>query len=172
MKALSHLSLWLHPAARDEPALRAEVVRLGTRWGSPPFAPHLTLVGGFDAPEDEARRRAADLAAELDPLDVEFTTIATEEQLHRSLFLGAAPNALLDAAFGTAVRICAGLVGEEPFRPHLSLAYLDAPAELRERAAASVALAPPVRARFDTLALWRTPMPTVEDWRKVDVWAL
>ncbi|WP_299539124.1 2'-5' RNA ligase family protein [uncultured Streptomyces sp.] len=172
MNPLSHLSLWLHPAARDEPALRAEIGRLATRWGSPPFAPHLTLVGGFDAPEDEARRRAADLASELGPLDVEFTTLASEEPLHKSLFLGAAPNARLDAAFGTAVRICAGPVGEEPFRPHLSLAYLDAPAELRERAAASIALSLPVRARFDALALWRTPMPVVEDWRRVDVWAL
>ncbi|MFF8964225.1 2'-5' RNA ligase family protein [Streptomyces globisporus] len=172
MNVLSHLSVWLHPAKRDEPVFRAEVERLRERWGSPPFAPHLTLVGGFDAPEDGTCRRAAALAAELAPLEVEFAAVATEEPLHRSLILNAVPSARLDAAFGTAARICPQPAEPEPFRPHLSLAYLATTAERRAEAAASVALPLPLRARFDTLAVWRTPMPEVREWRRVAAWAL
>ncbi|MBP2548584.1 2'-5' RNA ligase [Neorhizobium galegae] len=115
-------SIWLQPAAPDLERLEATVNRLAEQFGTPRFAPHLTLV-------EDMQRTAQDLAGVLDrnfagetAFSAAVTTIHGLPQFFRSLYAGFEPAGRLKHLKARAVEAF-GTGSVDTFMPHISLAY-------------------------------------------------
>lgn len=180
MPAASSFSVWVAPPSATPLArrLRAEIDAAAARVpGAPPFAPHLTLVGGLEEMEEAAARRAAArLAASLAPFEVQLDHVAAGRAFYQCVYILAKRSPALVAA-GAAARAAFGLDPAEHFMPHVSCLYSDLAVDLaqRERLATELqarffgggADALPARAFVaEELELWRTD-GEVARWERV-----
>lgn len=115
-------SIWLMPVADDLKDLQIIVDDLATRFDTPRFCPHLTLV-------EDMPRQAADLAsvlesrfADLPELDCPITGVDGLPLYFRSLFAAFSPGDPLRALKSRAVTEF-GTGQINGFMPHISLAY-------------------------------------------------
>jgi 2'-5' RNA ligase len=115
------LFLWLAPGDAEAAPLARMILELGRRLGTPPFEPHLTLLGPLDRPAGEVEAKAAELARGLAPLALPLRGVNGEESYFRALYAAAEPTPELRAARDAARALLAA--PDAPFRPHLSLAY-------------------------------------------------
>ena len=180
----SQYSLWLEP---DDAAARARLAALirtlAKRFGAPPFAPHVTLLGGLPGgPVGRARalERARALAASLAPFEIEARAVrvaatwnqAVLVEVERSDALVAAHVAARGAFLGDATERFAPPVGV----PHLSLLYGAHDAAARDAAAAAAReqLAGGVRSSVGALQLWATGggLSGVRGWHRVATFPL
>lgn len=171
-------SVWVAPPAAAPLArrLRAEIDAAAARVpGAPPFAPHLTLVGGLpEMDEAAARRAAARLAASLAPFEVQLDHVAAGRAFYQCVYILAKRSPAVVAA-GAAARTAYGLDPAEHFMPHVSCLYSDVDLAERERLAAELQMrffgggaeALPARAFVaGELELWRTE-GEVARWERV-----
>ncbi|HEX6738302.1 MAG TPA: 2'-5' RNA ligase family protein [Vicinamibacteria bacterium] len=158
------LFLWLAPGEPEGAALARLLLALARRLGTPPFDPHVTLLGPVAAPPDEALARCAELARRLAPLALPLRDVRGEDDYFRALYAAVEPTPALLAAREAARALLPA--PDAPFRPHLSLAY--GRLEDTAQVALSIELRPqlpsPVRARH--LELIRTDGP-VRAWRRL-----
>ena len=124
---LPTLSLWIVPPDPLLDALREAVARFAGLTGTPPFEPHVTLLGDLRGSPRGAHPLARELAEAVAPFVVRFEGLAAGDSFFRSVYLRVAPSEELFAARRAAERLFAGQFGagkrEEAFEPHLSLAY-------------------------------------------------
>src|SRR4051794_32122626 len=124
-------SLWLVPdagAVNDD--LQAIIDRLAGEHGGPTFPPHLTLLSGIVAPEDDVVERARRLAAASAPITLHLDDIRADETYFQSLFAVVRPTPEL-----VGLRAAARTVFPEapdPYRPHVSLLYGHPSAETKQ----------------------------------------
>ena len=159
------VSLWLEPAEPECTRLQRLIASLAQNYGSPPFAPHVTLVGEF-AVDDEALacEMTAQLAASEHPFPLTLTAIEMEDVYWRTFYLSAEHSQRLD---GLHARACSGFrVGEKSYRPHLSLMYTDLDKAARRDIAGRLSLPLPITVVAQRLALWRTT-GSVGRWRQI-----
>ncbi len=157
---------WLVPAAgtgRDEVA--AVIGRLAAAHGGPRFPPHVTVVAGFAAAEDEAARALGSLAAGVPPVRVSFAAFGYEQEYFRSLYLRAEPSRPLEELHEAARR--AWRVPPARYRPHLSLLYSRLGADAKRAIIGGIGLALPVTLVFDAVELWAGAGAGVGGWRRV-----
>lgn len=111
-------SLWLMPKEADGQRLAAIVADLSRRFGTPPFTPHLTLMGDSDrgsaALEAASREAAAAVAAFSEPV----TAIETSDAYFRSFYARFAVSPPLATLKRTLDAEAA-----DAFMPHVSLLY-------------------------------------------------
>ena len=81
----------------------------------------------------------------------------------RSLYLRAAPSALLTAAHQAGLRAWA--LQAPPYMPHLSLLYCDLAPEQKEPLRAAIQIPLPLTVRFDAAELWIHGQRGVSAWR-------
>ena len=163
-------SLWLMPEGAAHDRLAALIGRLATRFGTAPFAPHVTLLPGVPGPERDVLETARTLAAELAPVPVGFSVLDGLEHHFRCLFLRVqASKALREAHARAATRF--GREPEASFDPHLSLVYGTLDAQMKTELVRE--LATETTTRFDArrLRVWRTEGP-VGEWRELGTLAL
>ncbi len=159
---MTGFSLWMLPPPDVAERFRALIRELSRRMGTPPFEPHLTLLGGIE--DASAAARVAPLAARLPPLPIRLTEIGTTAEYFRCVFIHAERTPLLQRAHQQACDMLGQAPGE--FTPHLSLIYGKLHATEQARAIAGIG------ARFDTaftverLALYSTAGPPPA-WRRV-----
>lgn len=163
-------SLWLIPGGVTFVRFDTLIARLAARYGSPRFAPHVTLLGGIELPEAEALDRARALAARLAPYTITLGLVGGEDTFFKALFVRAAPESPTLAANALARQVF-GIGSDAEYAPHLSLAYGDFPAATRRRMIDK--LGPTLDDAFvvDTLHLYQTA-GEVATWREVGAFPL
>ena len=111
-------SVWLEPRAAHARAIARFIERVRARVdGAPAFAPHVTVIGAFDAREGDARDAFA-----LDDVGDEATTLGATR--HRCAYRRFRKDARVMATLEGAKRAHGTRVPTaEAYEPHLSLAY-------------------------------------------------
>lgn len=159
------VSLWLVPDGPEAQATTALIGELSARFGSPPFPPHVTLLGGLATDADTAVERSQRLAASLRDFSVRFEGLEHSAEYFRALVVRVAPDLpILDARRRAQMAFPAEPVG--PFVPHLSLLYGSLPVETRRHLAADVRESSPdamVMRSLDVMATQGTP----SEWRRL-----
>lgn len=122
--AVPTLSLWIVPPSPLRETLREIVTRFARIAGMPPFEPHVTLLGDLVGSPPEILRDARGIAA-AGAFEVQCDGIGTGPTFFRSVFLRVHRSEGILEARGAAGRLLGGRAArpEEPFDPHLSLAY-------------------------------------------------
>lgn len=172
-------SVWLKPP----PVLSNLTSRLvdehASELGTARFVPHVTLLGGFASPSDEAALSATrELAKTLRALHLKPTChcvgVQTGKLHYQCVYLRQADDADLHAAHAEARKAFgAPAAPGEAYMPHLSIIYGDLSPEERDRRASMVtallAGVPQEELCFEvtSLALWRTPVGETETWTEV-----
>ncbi len=159
----TELSLWLMPSAESD-WLAGVVREIAFRHGTPVFAPHVTVVGGFRVPEAEAVAALTAWRPRV-PLPARFPDVGFEHVIVRALYLRAQPSEELHQLHNE-VESRLGLPRSR-YSPHLSLMYSDAAESIRRGIAEQLRLPLPVAVRFDSLALWRTPAGRFSEWAEL-----
>ena len=159
------ISLWLVPEGPEGLAISALVGELSARFGTPQFAPHVTLLGGIAASADAAVATARDLAATLSDLSIRFDGLEHSADYFRALVVRVAPDLpILDARRRAQAAFPAEPVG--PFVPHLSLLYGTLPVETRRHLAAEVRESAPPAIVMRALEVQQTE-GTPAEWRRL-----
>ena len=157
--------MWLVPdrSASVYARLRRLIVELAQRFGTPPFDPHVTLLGGLDAPLGSVRRDLARLAPSLRPCEIRLGEVVSRGEYFQRLVAVVESTPDVTAAHERAKAVFAG--HRPAYRPHLSLAY-GSLTEAQTAVLCDLANASGVMGtRFTPagLELWRTDGP-VEAW--------
>lgn len=120
--AASQYSLWLLPTDATQLELAALIARLGVRFGTQPFMPHLTIQGDLSLSLDRVSHAAKSVAAHWPPQRWRVAEVAGSEHFFRSLYLRfdetpayVGGKKYLQSASGSADGLS--------LFPHLSLAY-------------------------------------------------
>jgi 2'-5' RNA ligase len=135
-------SLWLVPPEDLRSRLASLIADLARRFRTPAFEPHVTLLGGIEAPEGSLLSRARSLAGQLRPFELRLADVGAGVEFFHCVFVAVVDTPELLQAHDLAG--AALDVVEEPFRPHLSLVYGrlgDAEKRAARRAAGDLACA-------------------------------
>ncbi len=157
---------WLVPAAgpaRDR--LAGVIAQLAAEHAAPVFAPHVTMAGVVETPEDAAARALERVVAGVPPFEVTLTGVGYEPEFFRSLYLRAEPHAILTTLHEAGQR--AWGLDPAPYRPHLSLLYSRLAEERKPAIAGGLGLALPVTIRIDAAEIWADFRDDVTRWRRV-----
>jgi len=147
------VSLWLVPDGPEAQATAALIGELSARFGTPTFAPHVTLLGGLAVDPETAVTTAGDLAAGLTDLSVRFEGLEHSGDYFRALVVRRAQAAFPSEPVG-------------PFVPHLSLLYGAVPVETRRHLAAEVRESAPAAIVMRHLDVVATE-GAVAQWRRL-----
>ncbi|KNC46215.1 cyclic phosphodiesterase [Thecamonas trahens ATCC 50062] len=142
-QAFSGYSLWLVPPEPVAASFAATIVEASAEVNTPPFPPHVTLLGGLpeSVTEADARRGCEAIAAAVGPYEMVVTGVdVLPDSMFRCVFLRIDPTADVLAAFETAKTALAVADVDKyaGYMPHLSLVYADIDLESRERMAAAI----------------------------------
>lgn len=163
-------SLWLMPEGEVGKRLSALIARRAASLGTPPFAPHVTLLAGLAEREAEVLERAEQLARTLGPLRLRLEGLEGRDEPFRCLFVQVEATAALRAAHASAAR--AFLREPDPaFLPHLSLVYGRLPPERRTSLARELVAEAEGEFEARRLHVWRTE-GVVADWRELGAFPL
>lgn len=122
-------SLWLLPAADDAAMMAALVDELSGRFGTPVFAPHLTLRGDTQTPPDALEQAVAAAAAEVAAFAEPVALVEGSDAFFRSFYARFAVSPAL-----ARLKRALDPDGLGGFMPHVSLLY--GPVEPAAKAAA------------------------------------
>ena len=116
-------SLWLVPEDSETSRRLAELIdSLARRFGTPRFDPHLTLLGGLDAPAGDVIARSQSLAATIPPLELRVLRVEGTEEYFRCVFAAVEDTRELIRARERALEALV-LNDTSRFFPHISLVY-------------------------------------------------
>ncbi|WP_249152526.1 2'-5' RNA ligase family protein [Bradyrhizobium liaoningense] len=119
------------PCPEDTAFLASLIGELATRFGTPNFAPHLTLRGDTDATFERLHDDVQAAAAASQPFAEPITTVETTEAFFRAFYVRFAVSVQLDR-----LKRRLDPQGTECFMPHVSLLYGNLPEEVKAPAAA------------------------------------
>jgi len=128
---MSFHSIWLRPARDDLRFLESIVTELASRFASPIFEPHATLVPDMKRSADELLPLVLSLAVGREPLEITIEDVAGTDAYFRSFYAALQKTSPLM----TLKRDSLDISGEKDisvFLPHVSLAYGIADHALRE----------------------------------------
>jgi 2'-5' RNA ligase len=159
------VSLWLVPEGPEAQAIGALIAELACRFGTPDFAPHVTLLAGLALHPDAVVGRCHELARGLHPLPLRFLGVQRGTDYFRALYALASPDLpILDARQRAETLFAAH--PRESFLPHLSLLYGSLPAETVRLLAEEVSASSPPSLVLQTLEVVSTEGP-VSAWRRL-----
>jgi 2'-5' RNA ligase len=158
-------SLWLVPSDVVRGRLDALIRGLATRFGTEPFAPHVTLLAGLRGREGEVLQRAAEMCPALEPIRLRASRVEGREEFFRCVSLRVEETLALLTLHAQA-RIAFARAEPRSYEPHLSLVYgrLEprARAEVEEELRGEV----PIAFEVSSLEVWRTRGRTRE-WTRL-----
>ncbi len=163
-------SLWLVPRGAVHLDLGEIIRALSQRYGTPRFAPHVTLLGQTLKPRREIIAITREVASEHDAIPIELTQPAYTSDYVRSLFIEAEPSNALLAARELAVERF-GMSVKYDFRPHLSLLYGDLSEAQKQAIIANLGSNFPRRFFAESIDVYATE-GRPEQWRLVESVAL
>jgi 2'-5' RNA ligase len=166
-------SIWLMPEAAWEQEFSAIVDELATRFSTPRFRPHLTIVGGRPFDRADLKRRLSAAVAGTAPIEAAILDVAVGDAFFRSFYaLFPAEGALRELKRRTDLAVLGAEAAE--FMPHVSLLY--GPVAPRAKAEAALPLRTRLtdrRVRFERIEIVRSgdEVP-IDEWETVETFAL
>jgi 2'-5' RNA ligase len=154
MTAAPRYALWLLLAEPAHARYADLIRRLSERHATPPFEPHVTLLGKIAGEETGLVARAEQLARELAPFDIQLLDAVCLDEYFRALFIEVALAPPLNDARAAACRRFGRRAADE-FYPHLSLLYGDLPEREKESILDDIGRYFDETVRIDRIALWR-----------------
>ncbi|GLD93541.1 hypothetical protein PINS_up002133 [Pythium insidiosum] len=161
-------SLWLVPDGEAHDVLHDVVREYAARLQTPPFLPHITLLGAVtEMTEAAATETTQRIAERLRAMDLEISVVASKELLYfQCVFALIKKDDELSSAHGIAKELF-DRRQEPDFMPHLSLVYGDLGEQQRQDLKRE--LGPRIdgmRLHISSLQLWNTSGP-VKNWAMV-----
>jgi hypothetical protein len=86
------VSIWLTPEGPEARRWAALVSELSCRFGTPAFAPHVTLMAGLALHPDAVIGRCRELARGLHPIPIRFLGVQRGADFFRALYTLASPT--------------------------------------------------------------------------------
>ncbi|MBT3361259.1 MAG: 2'-5' RNA ligase family protein [Rhodospirillales bacterium] len=115
-------SLWLMPDQNTTTELRALISELASKFNTPIFAPHITLVSDFSAPIDVVRDHCDRAVASTGPTVAHSIEVDGTTAPFMSVFLKVhVPDELI--ALRNKLLLALGISDQKNYLPHISLAY-------------------------------------------------
>jgi 2'-5' RNA ligase len=118
----NELSVWLVPLGDVYEQLAHLILQLSQEYSSPVFPPHVTLLGGLNGAEQDTIAKTRQLAAQIEPFQVQLTSVDYTDDYHRALFVRLQESGPLLAA-NHAAREIFNCQNEPKYLPHLSVLY-------------------------------------------------
>jgi len=159
------ISLWLVPEGEVRDLIGSLIEEQASRLGTPPFAPHVTLLPGLRVREGEVVRRAKEMAATLEPHAMPLGPIEGRAEYFRCLY-ARVPETLRLLTTRAQARLTFRGAGEAPFEPHLSLVYGQLSPPEKEALIAELTPRLPSRLTCTALEVVRTE-GLATDWRSL-----
>lgn len=131
MASAETYSLWLRPMGDIAFSLQQRIEKLSKKHNTPLFEPHVTLLGGLQAPKTELVNLTDALGSSLSPFDILLTRAATGTTFYQSLFVKIKETQPLMDARKKAEQLFD--YSKEDYFPHMSLMYCDFSREEKER---------------------------------------
>jgi 2'-5' RNA ligase len=154
------------PGGEGRGKLLALITGLSESYRTPPFEPHITLLGGLVSPEGELVAGTEELASSSEPIALELDGMGHMEDYYRCLFAKVKETEAL-VGLNRRAREMFGRADDPPFVPHLSLMYSNMRSSKKRR------IIPPVEEelrgmsfRAERLYLYLTEGEP-PDWREV-----
>ena len=164
---MSTFHLWLAPAGADYDRLAGVISDLSTRYRSPKFDPHLTLLGKLEGEQESLVGLTQQLARALQPFDVRLEAPSYEPLYFRCLYLPAEPSPSLLEAYRKATQIF-GHRSTSAFEPHISLLYGVFPERVKQEIITALPSDLPDSFLISRLQLIRADSPSPPDWQVVE----
>lgn len=158
-------SIWLLPDASASLALAAAMKRVRGVLESPGFDPHITLLPDLHLPVDMLVEHIATLASRTPARDVRLLEPRSTNRYWRAFFLPVASDSLHALVTRTMDELSVTL--DEPYEPHISLAYGRFSSEAVRRASTLVVQDAPTIVRLDRVRIMRTEGP-LSAWKVIE----
>ena len=159
------ISLWLVPEGDERQLLERLIGELASALGTPPFAPHVTLIPGLAGREGDVVRRTKEMAATLEPHSVPVGPVEGRAEYFRCLY-ARIPETLRLLTTRAQARLTFRGAGEAAFEPHLSLVYGRLSSEDKAPLIADLTPRLPKRLTCTALEVVLTEGPSA-DWRSL-----
>ena len=152
-------------------SLQSTINTLAEKYSGVKFEPHLTLLARIPkAEEAELVAKTQQLAATMQPFEVEPKEILIEDAYFRALYCKAEPNAKMEEYHQKALEMF-GVQDVNAYMPHLSLYYGNVPQSIKEKMIASLSLPASMKFLVDKVYLYRTE-GEAQDWVRVGAYLL
>lgn len=158
-------SLWLQPSGKMAFQLQEKIRKLSEKYGTPLFAPHITLLGGLHSTKAGLISLSDTLASTLHPLDLTLTTAGCRNRFYQSLFIYVEKSKPLMELRSMAERFF-DASDDENYMPHLSLLYGDFTRKEKEKMLNGIGREFYRKISVKSLALMQTNGKP-EQWKKI-----
>lgn len=166
MSASSVHSLWLQTSGDTAFRLQERINKMSRKYGTPTFAPHITLLGGLKASQTELVSLTNMLASSLYSFELTLTKAGYHDQFYQALFIGVKENKILSEIRKRACRLF-DMKDADGYDPHLSLLYGDLSQNEKERILNITGREFYIPFPVKNIVLVETK-GTPEQWKKVD----
>ena len=163
--------LFFLPSGELFDSLQDIINTLAEKYGGVKFEPHLTLLARIPKTDEaELVAKTQQLAATMQPFEVEPKEVLAEDAYFRALYCKAEPNATMEKYHQKALEAF-GVQDVNVYMPHLSLYYGNVPQSTKDEMMASLSLPTSMKFLVDKVYLYRTE-GEAKDWVRVEVYPL
>ncbi|MCK5282803.1 MAG: hypothetical protein KAK00_05320 [Nanoarchaeota archaeon] len=164
-------SLWYIPDGDNYIKLRSIIDRLGEKYSSPKFEPHITLISHILSTEKEAIRKSSELALKLSAVEINLAKIDYLNAYFKCLFVRFQEDDELIEA-----NLIAGELfnrkQDQQYMPHLSLMYGTFSEKIKQEIVNGLGNELNIRFKADRLFLYDTKEINPDNWRKIKEFTL
>lgn len=167
MKSKGH-TLWLVPTGETFEKFDTLIQKLAKEYNAPVFEPHVTLLGEFMDPVENAVEKTKHLVAEEKPFTIKMNQIGCQDYFWRTLFVYATKTPQLQALHDKAKQI---FNMELPvFMPHLSLLYGMFPKDIKDKIISEIGS--DQSAEFEIEKVTLAKGGEIKDWKIIGEYSL
>ena len=163
--------LFLLPEGELFDSLQNTINQLAKKYQGVKFEPHATLLARIPkANEAELIAKTKELAAVMEPFEIEPKEICVEDAYFRALYCKAEYNPKLEEYHQKALEMF-GVQDVNKYMPHVSLYYGNALQSMKDEMITSLSLPTDMKFLVDKIYLYRTE-GEAQDWVRVGVYPL
>lgn len=166
----SRYSIWLMPAKESVfGELQDTINSISSKYSTPSFEPHVTLMAGISGTEDSVLESTHYLASRIYRCMVAFGSVGRSREYFRSLFVRVQKNTEIEMAAELAKEVFEKYYTRE-YTPHMSFLYADMQDSQKDRIIEEFGLVPLVRRlgafTAGSLSLHYT-YGRIDEWQKI-----
>lgn len=165
MKESVSYSLWLEPTGSVAYKLQERIKKLSQKFGTPPFTPHVTLLGRLNSSKTELIPLTNTLASSVKPFELKLTKAGYLNTFYQALFIHVQQNPQLKELRNNACRLF-DCTDREKYMPHLSLLYGELSQNQKEIILNNIGREFYIRFPVKNIVLMQT-QGTPDKWRKI-----
>lgn len=158
--------IFLLPEGELFDRLQTIINQLAEKYAGIKFEPHVTLLARIPkSNEDELTAKTQQLAASMQPFEIELKEINAEDTYFRALYCKAEPNTQIEEYHQKALEMF-GVQDVNVYMPHLSLYYGNVPQSVKDEMISSLSLSESMKFLVNKIYLYRTEGEAT-DWVRV-----